>query len=96
MGILQSSHCRLAGMSPKKLVAHGEHEDEWGGYFVVKGHERLCRMLLMTRRNYPVAIKRSSWKARGTLFSDVGILIRSVKYDQTATVIIFAKIVCIL
>lgn len=76
-------------MSPKELVKHGEHEQEWGGYFVVKGHERLVRMLLMTRRNYPVAIRRSGWKMRGSLFSDSGISIRCVKDDQTATVCLF-------
>lgn len=73
-------------MSPKQLVEHGEHEQEWGGYFVIKGHEKLVRMLLMTRRNYPIAIKRSGWKQRGALFSEYGISIRCVKNDQTATV----------
>lgn len=73
-------------MNPKQLVAHGEHEQEWGGYFVVKGNEKIVRMLLMTRRNYPITIRRSGWKGRGTLFSDSGILIRSVTYDQTTTV----------
>lgn len=73
-------------MTPKHLVEHGEHEQEWGGYFVIKGHEKLVRMLLMTRRNYPIAIKRSGWKQRGSLFSDYGISIRCVKNDQTATV----------
>lgn len=73
-------------MNPAELVAHGEHEQEWGGYFLVKGLERLIRMLLMTRRNYPIAIKRSSWKTRGALFSDLGILLRSVRDDNTATV----------
>lgn len=83
---LQSKHCHLANMTPAQLVKRGEHADEWGGYFIVKGHERLVRMLLMTRRNYPVAIKRSTWKMRGALFSDYGLQIRCVKNDQTATV----------
>lgn len=75
-------------MSCKQLVEHGEHEQEWGGYFVIKGLERLVRMLLMTRRNYPVAIKRSGWKSRGILFSDLGVLLRTVRDDNTATVCI--------
>lgn len=54
--------------------------------FFLQGHERLARMLLVTRRNYPVAIKRSGWRMRGNLFSDYGILIRSVTADQTSTV----------
>lgn len=73
-------------MSPEDLVKHGEHEQEWGGYFVVKGHERLIRMLLMTRRNYPISVKRSTWKSRGNLFSEYGVMIRCVKEDQTSTV----------
>lgn len=76
-------------MSPKQLVKYGEHEQEWGGYFVIKGLERLIRMLLMTRRNYPIAIRRSGWKTRGVQFSDLGILLRTVRKDNTATVRIF-------
>lgn len=73
-------------MNPNELIAHGEHEQEWGGYFIIKGHERLIRMLLMTRRNYPIAIRRSGWKARGVQFSDLGLLLRSVRDDNTTSV----------
>lgn len=82
--MVKSKNCHLATLSPRDLVKNGEHAEEWGGYFIVKGHERLVRMLLMTRRNYPIAIKRPSWRSRGALFSDVGVLIRCVKQDQTA------------
>lgn len=81
--MLKSSRCHLNKMTPKELVARGEHEQEWGGYFLVKGLERLVRMLLMTRRNFPIAIKRSVWKMRGVLFSEYGISIRCVQEDQT-------------
>ncbi|XP_047539760.1 DNA-directed RNA polymerase I subunit RPA2 [Vanessa atalanta] len=83
--MLKSKVCHLADLSPEELVKHNEHADEWGGYFVIKGHERLARMLLVTRRNYPVAIKRSGWKMRGNLFSEFGILVRCVKPDLTST-----------
>lgn len=73
-------------MSPKELVDHGELEQEWGGYFIIRGIERLIRMLIMTRRNYPIAIKRPLWKTRGEQFSDLGIILRSVQEDNTATV----------
>lgn len=84
--MFQSNRCHLNKMSPSNLVAHGEHEQEWGGYFIIKGLERIIRMLLMTRRNYPIAIKRSSWKARGVQFSDLGLLLRSVRDDNTTAV----------
>lgn len=73
-------------MSPKENIEHGEHEDEWGGYFIIKGNEKLIRMLLMNRRNYPISVQRSTWKNRGPHFSDMGIMLRCVKTDQTATV----------
>ncbi|KAK2584036.1 hypothetical protein KPH14_006488 [Odynerus spinipes] len=82
--MVKSNKCHLNKMSPSELISHGEHEQEWGGYFIVKGHERLIRMLLMTRRNYPIAIRRSGWKTRGIQFSDLGLLLRSVRDDNTA------------
>ncbi|XP_001606574.2 DNA-directed RNA polymerase I subunit RPA2 [Nasonia vitripennis] len=83
--MVKSNKCHLNNMKPAQLVAVKEHEQEWGGYFIIKGHERLIRMLLMTRRNYPIAIKRSGWKQRGDQFSDLGILLRCVRDDNTAT-----------
>lgn len=86
---LQSKACYLSDLKPADLIAKGEHADEWGGYFIVKGHERLIRMLQLTRRNHPISIKRSSWKQRGALFSDLGVLIRCVQEDHTSTVSFF-------
>ncbi|KAJ8668817.1 hypothetical protein QAD02_000076 [Eretmocerus hayati] len=82
--MVKSNRCHLQGLSPAELIKLKEHEQEWGGYFIVKGHERLIRMLLMTRRNYPIAIKRGGWKQRGDQFSDLGIILRSVRDDNTA------------
>lgn len=71
---------------PEQLIKHGEHENEWGGYFIIKGHEKLIRMLLMTRKNFPITVQRNTWRDRGQDFGDIGIMVRSVKTDQTATV----------
>lgn len=75
-------------MTPEQLVAHGEHEQEWGGYFIIKGFERLVRMLVATRRNYPIAIQRPKWKSSGSQFSDLGIILRSTRDDNSAVVCI--------
>nr|CAD7596147.1 unnamed protein product [Timema genevievae] len=83
--MVKSDRCHLANLSPKELIAKSEHEDEWGGYFIVKGHERLIRMLLMTRRNYPIAVNRPTWKNRGKYFSDLGVIVRCVAEDETST-----------
>lgn len=79
--------CNLNKLSQKALVKVGEHENEWGGYFVVKGQPRLVRMLLNTRRNYPIAMKRSTWKSRDVNFTDIGVYIRCVSSDETSVVI---------
>lgn len=82
--MIKSNRCHLSNMSPEELVAHGEHEQEWGGYFIIRGFERLVRMLIMTRRNYPIAVKRPTWKGRGEQFSELGILLRSVREDNSS------------
>lgn len=84
--MLRSKFCNLHGLSPKELVDKGEHESEWGGYFVVKGHEKLIRLLMLTRGNYPLFIIRPSWEARGKQFSDKGVLVRCVGKDRSQTV----------
>lgn len=83
--MLRSKACNLGGLSPQELVERGEHEDEWGGHFIVRGHEKLIRMIIMTRRNFPIALNRNSWKERGKEFSSTGVMIRCVKTDQTST-----------
>ena len=48
----QSKNCSLAKLSPKQLVEHHEESEEWGGYFIINGIEKILRMLIMPRRNY--------------------------------------------
>ncbi|XP_071441340.1 DNA-directed RNA polymerase I subunit RPA2 [Hetaerina americana] len=83
--MVKSKICWLGGMSPQQLIDCGEHEDEFGGYYIVKGHERIVRMLLVSRQNFPIAITRSSWKMRGPNFSDMGVIVRCVQEDHTTT-----------
>ncbi|XP_014274585.1 DNA-directed RNA polymerase I subunit RPA2 isoform X2 [Halyomorpha halys] len=83
--MVKSNACHLANLSPQQLIEHREHAEEWGGYFIVKGNEKVIRMLQLTRRNYPIAVKRSTWKQRGDSFSDLGVLMRCVQRDHTAT-----------
>jgi DNA-directed RNA polymerase I subunit RPA2 len=34
------------------MIAMGEEPNDLGGYFIVKGNEKLLRLLIMPRRNY--------------------------------------------
>ncbi|EMF13019.1 DNA-directed RNA polymerase I subunit beta [Sphaerulina musiva SO2202] len=82
--MLRSNRCHLEGLSPKKLVNAREETEELGGYFIVNGIEKLIRMLIVNRRNYPMAIIRPSFVNRGTAYSKFGVQIRSVRPDQTS------------
>ena len=71
-------------MTPDQLVKAKEESEELGGYFIVNGNEKLIRMLIVSRRNYPMAIVRPSFVNRGSSYSKFGIQIRSVRPDQTS------------
>lgn len=45
---------------------------EMGGYFIVNGIEKVIRMLIMPRRNYPIAMSRPKWKNRGQGYTQYG------------------------
>ncbi|QPG73218.1 hypothetical protein FOA43_000525 [Brettanomyces nanus] len=82
--MIRSNRCNLEGMSPEDLVQHREESDEFGGYFIVNGIEKIIRMLIMPRRNYPMSVIRSSFSNRGASYSHFGVQIRSVRPDQTS------------
>jgi DNA-directed RNA polymerase I subunit RPA2 len=82
--MLRSNRCHLEGLSPRELVNKREETEELGGYFIVNGIEKLVRMLIVNRRNYPMAIIRPSFENRGATYTKFGIQIRSVRPDQTS------------
>tara|TARA_R110002003_G_scaffold63_15_gene5913 strand:- start:24162 stop:26444 length:2283 start_codon:yes stop_codon:yes gene_type:complete len=71
-------------MSPDQLVKSKEESEELGGYFIVNGIEKIVRMLQVNRRNFPMAIKRGAFTNRGPGYTPYGILIRSMRPDQTS------------
>jgi DNA-directed RNA polymerase I subunit RPA2 len=81
---MQTNRCHLEKASPAELVQHKEESEELGGYFIVNGNEKLIRMLIVGRRNYPMAIIRNTFTNRGHAYSKFGIQIRSVRPDQTS------------
>jgi DNA-directed RNA polymerase I subunit RPA2 len=71
-------------MTPVELVGAKEETEELGGYFIVNGNEKLIRMLIVGKRNYPMAIIRNSFVNRGSTYTKFGVQIRSVRPDQTS------------
>ncbi|KAK9380150.1 uncharacterized protein V2V93DRAFT_371774 [Kockiozyma suomiensis] len=82
--MLRSNRCHIEKMSPADLIAHKEESEELGGYFIINGIEKLIRMLIVQRRNHPMAIVRPSFTGRGATYTQFGIQIRCVRPDQTS------------
>jgi DNA-directed RNA polymerase I subunit RPA2 len=61
-----------------------EEPEEFGGYFIINGNERLIRYLILPRRNHVVALVRPSFGKRGPSYTPYAVQIRAVRPDQTS------------
>ncbi|KAK0657625.1 hypothetical protein B0T16DRAFT_340435 [Cercophora newfieldiana] len=82
--MVKSNKCHLENNPPAQLVARKEESEELGGYFIVNGIEKIIRLLLVNRRNFPLAIYRPSFQKRGRAYTPHGIIVRSVRPDETS------------
>ncbi|KAK0748116.1 hypothetical protein B0T21DRAFT_302404 [Apiosordaria backusii] len=82
--MVKSNKCHLENNSPAQLVEKKEESEELGGYFVINGIEKIIRLLLMNKRNFPLAITRPSFTNRGPSYTPHGIIVRSVRPDETS------------
>jgi DNA-directed RNA polymerase I subunit RPA2 len=80
--MIRSNACWLKKATKKQLISLGEEGNEFGGYFLCNGIEKLIRMTISTRRNYVMALRMSSYKKKGINFTDAACLIRCVRSDH--------------
>ncbi|XP_057807628.1 DNA-directed RNA polymerase I subunit 2 [Salvia miltiorrhiza] len=86
--MLKSKLCHLrAANNPKKLVLHKEEPSEMGGYFILNGLERVIRLLILPKRNYPTSMVRNSFRERREGYTDKAVVIRCVREDQSAVTV---------
>ncbi|CAM9517529.1 unnamed protein product, partial [Scytosiphon promiscuus] len=78
-----SRRCHLRGHGPAQLSRGREEAGEMGGYFVVRGIERVIRLLQVPKRNYAHAISRGTFKDRGQGYSEKGVMMRCARKDQS-------------
>lgn len=71
--MVTSKFCNLHGLDEEQLAKKKEDGYEFGGYFIINGNERIIRMLIMNKRNYPIAFQRPSLINRGRLFSTYAV-----------------------
>lgn len=79
--MVRSEHCHLYRLSPKELVERHEDCNEFGGYFIINGLEKLIRMLIIQKKNYPIAFIRNSYMNRGTNFTGFAVQMKCVRED---------------
>ncbi|TWU74349.1 hypothetical protein ED733_006257 [Metarhizium rileyi] len=82
--MIKSNRCHLENNSPAQLVQRKEESEELGGYFIVNGIEKIIRLLQVNKRNFPMAINRPSFQNRGAGYTSYGIIVRSVRPDETS------------
>ena len=61
------------GKSPGDLINHGEDEDSFGGFFISSGKEKIIRMLIATRSNFPICVKREGFKSARADFTEYAV-----------------------
>eukprot|EP00249_Psilotum_nudum_P029207 c39666_g1_i1 orf=2-877(-) len=82
--MVMSNVCQLRGLDCRQLVALKEEASEVGGYFICNGNERIIRLLLVTKRNHVLAVRRNSYRNRGPSYTDMAVMIRCVRLDQSS------------
>ncbi|EDR12738.1 uncharacterized protein LACBIDRAFT_246569 [Laccaria bicolor S238N-H82] len=82
--MVRSVRCNLRSMSSAELVKHHEEPEEFGGYFVINGNERLIRYLILPRRNHVISLLRPSFSNRGPSYTQYAVQMRCVRPDQTS------------
>uniref|UniRef100_A0A914LL34 DNA-directed RNA polymerase n=1 Tax=Meloidogyne incognita TaxID=6306 RepID=A0A914LL34_MELIC len=85
--MLCSNRCNLYGLKRKELIAKGEEALERGGYFIVNGSEKIMRLLIANKRNYPLAVKRKTFREKGKLYSEFAVMMRCFRGNHYCSLI---------
>ncbi|KAL5564528.1 hypothetical protein UlMin_027692, partial [Ulmus minor] len=85
--MLKSKLCHLRGADLQKLVSCNEESSEMGGYFILNGLERVVRLVILPKRNYPMSLVRGSFRERREGYTDKAVVIRCVREDQSAVTV---------
>ncbi|KAL6767395.1 hypothetical protein ACKKBF_B35095 [Auxenochlorella protothecoides x Auxenochlorella symbiontica] len=82
--MVKSRACYLRHLRQDELVEQKEEANEFGGYFICNGNERIIRMLVQNRRHYIFALRHSAFHKRGPSFTDMATLLRCVRPDESS------------
>ncbi|KAG6650617.1 DNA-directed RNA polymerase I subunit 2 isoform X1 [Carya illinoinensis] len=85
--MLKSKLCHLRDADPQKLVSKKEESSEMGGYFILNGLERVVRLLILPKRNYPMSMVRNSFSDRREGYTDKAVAIRCERKNQSSVTV---------
>lgn len=85
--MLKSKICHLRGADAQKLISCKEEATEMGGYFISNGLERVVRLLILPKRNYPMSTVRNSFCDRREGYTDKAVVVRCVREDQSSVTV---------
>ncbi|KAK4488645.1 hypothetical protein RD792_004414 [Penstemon davidsonii] len=68
----------------RTLVECKEEISEMGGYFILNGLERVIRLIILPKRNYPTSMVRNSFRELREGYTDKAVVTRCVREDQSA------------
>jgi DNA-directed RNA polymerase I subunit RPA2 len=66
------------------LTTLGEDTNDMGGFFIINGNEKLVRLLIVQRRNFPMAFIRDAYEQTAPIFTKYACVLRCVRPDQTS------------
>lgn len=85
--MVNSIKCNLYQLKPKQLIEMDEEEYETGGYFIIKGNEKILRLLILPKRNKIKTFSRISNSQKGFLCTVFSSSFRSVNRIQVSKTI---------
>lgn len=85
--MIKSRKCNLNNLTPTQLMEIDEEEYETGGYFIIKGNEKILRLLILPKRNVIRTFSRISNSQKGFLCTVFSSSFRSVDRIQVSKTI---------
>lgn len=82
--MVKSDLCNLTYLAPEEQAKYaGEDLNELGGYFIINGIEKLIRLTIQQRTNFPLALINKRFENRDIFFSEYAVAYRAQASDGT-------------
>ncbi|KAI6228988.1 DNA-directed RNA polymerase subunit beta [Aphelenchoides fujianensis] len=78
---------RMNGTFYGSYQTAGEELLERGGYFVCNGSEKVIRLLVGNKRNFPIALVRNASREKGKMFTEFSVMMRCIRDGVSAAIV---------